>query len=145
MHLGRLAPSNPKWWLFTSDDFVCFFNKVMVKFQPFVLNKVNSNWNLVLFLTCDSWEQGFLQVGCHVASHVIPEPRNTPPCAWRSGDKSCRYVWPDAKTTSNLECFFLAAKNLRPYRLPNTWWGSIWTPKTYLRHLKHLRRRYLED
>ena len=27
-------------------------------------------------------------------------------------------------------------------RLPNTWWGGIWTPKTYL---KHLLRRYLED
>ena len=27
-------------------------------------------------------------------------------------------------------------------RLPNTWWGGIWAPKTYL---KHLLRRYLED
>ena len=27
-------------------------------------------------------------------------------------------------------------------RLPNTLWGGIWTPKTYL---KHLLRRYLED
>ncbi len=45
------------------------------------------------------------------------------------------WIW---DTQQKLGCCFID-----PYpRLPNTLWGSIWTPKKYL---KHLLRRYLED
>lgn len=47
----------------------------MLKFQAFVFREVKSETRS-LFL--HSWKYGFLQVGCHLSSHVIPKPKNTP-------------------------------------------------------------------